>query len=127
MNKERLLRLADFLETTVSEEQFSLHTWMSGNVGECGTVACACGWATQIPEFAEAGLKIEPRQFANTIVYGGHAGFSAAMLFFDLDYNESEYLFDSVRYPRVSMNKPVGIHCVISRIRIFVETGKVLT
>ena len=46
MNKERLLKLAEFLDT-VPEEKFDFSVWQS-----------AVGWACTIPEFKEAGLSL---------------------------------------------------------------------
>lgn len=50
MNKERLLKLAEFLETSVPNEEFDLGSW------RCGTTACAVGWACTMPEFTQQGL-----------------------------------------------------------------------
>lgn len=62
MNKERLLKLADLLDT-VPPEGWTFSTWARADnwseppiIGHRGTVACAAGWATTIPEFAAAGL-----------------------------------------------------------------------
>lgn len=55
---DRLLRLADFLDT-VPPEQFDYNIWFNGTaLGECGTTACALGWATAIPEFQALGLEL---------------------------------------------------------------------
>lgn len=73
MNVRLLTILADFLDQLPSD-QFDLHTWLeTGNLNDkavaeltvaemlaekdCGTTACAIGWACTIPEFQEAGLK----------------------------------------------------------------------
>lgn len=58
--KKRLLMLADFLDN-LPEERFDYSHWAGDNWGgksdlSCGTTACALGWATTIPELAEAGL-----------------------------------------------------------------------
>lgn len=55
MNTQRLKTLADFL-LTVPEKQFDIEIWHREN--ECGTVACAAGWACTIPEFNAAGLRL---------------------------------------------------------------------
>ena len=73
MNKRRLLALADFMET-VPRKHFDMNYWLkvfvwSGyqklidvdhgegekKLGECGTAACALGWATQVPALRRAG------------------------------------------------------------------------
>lgn len=52
-----LKKLADFLETEVTDKQFNIETYLSnsGNyinvdivVSECGTVGCAVGWASSL-------------------------------------------------------------------------------
>ncbi len=52
MNRERLEVLADFLEA-LDPKQIRMDFWFD----ECGTVACAGGWACRIPEFQAAGLR----------------------------------------------------------------------
>lgn len=85
MNKERLFRLADYMEA-VKPEKINMNQWLTtadyegaqktlqkgisfsredGSLkyfevlpeGYCGTAACVLGHATFIPEFREAGLK----------------------------------------------------------------------
>lgn len=59
--KRRLLKLADFLETADLPGEFNLETmaqdWRAGQP-QCGTQACALGWATTIPSFRKAGLSL---------------------------------------------------------------------
>lgn len=53
---ERLMMLASFLEK-LPPERFNFRVWgTKTKLDDCGTVACAFGWATQIPAFAEMGL-----------------------------------------------------------------------
>lgn len=40
---------------SLRDEQFNLSVWQS----DCGTVACAIGWAATIPEFQELGLRMD--------------------------------------------------------------------
>lgn len=60
MHAERLLRLADFLDTLPSYrfkfDQWVGFDWKGAPDLSCGTTACALGWATTIPEFRELGL-----------------------------------------------------------------------
>jgi hypothetical protein len=54
MNKERLLKLADFLDA-LPPERFNYGSWVGDDWKgmqdlSCGTTACALGWATTIPE-----------------------------------------------------------------------------
>jgi hypothetical protein len=64
--KKRLLTLAKFLRT-VPKKRFKMWTWATGDFcgkknepkhNECGTAACAMGWACTIPSFRRAGLKL---------------------------------------------------------------------
>ena len=45
MNQERLLRLAEHLDT-VNEKQFDMSNW--ARQSNCGTVCCACGHACNL-------------------------------------------------------------------------------
>lgn len=90
MNKERLKTLADFLENLVENgNKFDMGTWFREN--ECGTTACALGWATKIPEFKDAGLGVDP--VCSWIEYEGLYNANAAMAFFGLDGSETRSLF----------------------------------
>jgi hypothetical protein len=82
MNKiqaKRILKLADFLKT-VPPEKFDMtrfagsmesNTWGSyvtrrllagKKIGDCGTTACAAGWATTMPVFRKLGLVLRNRE-----------------------------------------------------------------
>jgi hypothetical protein len=119
MDSERLLKLADFLET-VDPDRFYYGNWVGTRrfpwMGDpdmtCGTTACALGWATQIPEFRAAGLELVKLE-GNSDKLGAYHGaimlrgadqtgvwysavelsISSAMRFFDLDESEARFLF----------------------------------
>lgn len=60
MNRERLLKLADFLET-LPPSRFNFSSWFGNGADgrpdiSCNSTACALGWATAIPEFRALGL-----------------------------------------------------------------------
>jgi hypothetical protein len=63
VNSKRLLKLAKFLETKVPKGRFNYDIVFSNysvklkGGPECGTAACAMGWACSIPEFRKLGLK----------------------------------------------------------------------
>jgi hypothetical protein len=63
VNSKRLLKLAKFLETKVPKGRFNYEVVFSRysvkfkGGPECGTAACAMGWACSIPEFKKLGLK----------------------------------------------------------------------
>lgn len=109
MNKERLTKLADFLDT-VPEHKFDLESWRSDSTGDeswealvddahllnfdCGTTGCAVGWACVMPEFQAEGLAWG--------VWGptatGYSGWFAVMDFFGLKRVDAEYLFSGSEY-----------------------------
>jgi len=89
---QRLLRLAEFL-ATVPRKRFDMGKWV------CGTTACAAGWAHNIPEFREAGYRLN---WAVGPMFNDERGFRALRLFFELkNAFESEHLFgcNHVRTP----------------------------
>lgn len=59
MNIERLTRLKEIMQTVHDEKKpFTLATWvyLGSRPGECGTTACAMGYAALDPEFQKQGL-----------------------------------------------------------------------
>lgn len=61
--KNRLLKLADFLET-VPPKRFRFSSWVGDDWQgredlSCGTTACAVGWASTIPAFRKLGLRLK--------------------------------------------------------------------
>ncbi len=91
MNAERLTKLAEHLKT-VKPETFSMSFW------NCGYTACAGGHACDIPEFKELGLTLVlERDDMSQIHYDGYSGFSAIEKFFDLNEQQSHYLFGSFK------------------------------
>jgi hypothetical protein len=94
-----LLTLADFLEE-LPADRFNYRVWVGGEWKgkadlSCGTTACALGWATTIPEFADRGLLLVrvigvrggvPR-------YRGVLGLEAASEFFGIPQVDAGFLF----------------------------------
>lgn len=92
---------------------------------ECGTVACAVGYATLDPVFNEQGLTATPcGQPMIFRVEDGHilSGWAAVRDFFDLDQMTAGHLFDSMCYP--SDEEGTAMH-VAQRIRRHLETGTI--
>lgn len=127
MNRERLLRLADHLDT-LPAESFDMGHWGVLNPRGCGTVCCALGHACFIPEFAAEGLRLdfgtdqEPDdagELAMVVLYRGGlwyaTGYRAAAALFDIPARLAHDLFDPARYDAV----PEDIHPrdVAGRIR----------
>jgi hypothetical protein len=132
MNKKRLLKLADYLET-VPRKRFNMDHWASAKFcgkpkepeHECGTSACALGWACTIPSFKRAGLKfIECGSNFWTHIdlvpdFEGSTGYGAAASLFGIRYSQAEWLFS----PESPARTPKQ---VAKRIRKFVESdGKI--
>lgn len=121
MNIDRLTKLADLLDT-VPVDKFDLNYWGEARTryspapehldiakDECGTTACACGWACTIPEFREAGLHLElvssvwrpsydlvyEKTELDRLPMGKvtYTNLSAAAAFFDLSRDAAERLF----------------------------------
>lgn len=127
-HKERLLKLADFLET-VPKKNFNLETFAESDKDEsinsfikrfrkkeCGTTGCALGWCTVV--FPRK-FKFEHNFCNSDCDIGLNMGWETADEFFGLRRIESEYLFMKDKYP---LNKRTP-KCVSKRIRKFVETG----
>jgi hypothetical protein len=97
MNRQRLLRLADHLDT-VPKELFNMRTWYTSYRG-CGTVACAAGHAAAVPEFKDEGFALETTDDCEKEpVYKGHTGFEACSAFFKLDFNTNQRIFTRYSY-----------------------------
>jgi hypothetical protein len=107
----RLTKLADYMEGLPKKayEHFYMGTFFhhSGSHGtdanrgqalgekhllDCGTSACALGWAATVPDFKKAGLKLEyhGNGYANVICPNATNAMDAAMAFFDLESNADQ-------------------------------------
>ena len=119
MNKIRLAKLADFLET-VPEDKFNMDVWAYlGNktsLGDCGTAGCALGWATKI--FPELTINFSFSNPYPDLYFEGFRNYSALELFFDLDFELSRDLFSALRYPDPANISPQE---VANKIRQAVE------
>lgn len=128
---KRLRLLADRLET-VPPDQFDIDMWAGASprpepgkaptVGDCGTVACAVGWATTVPELSRAGLRLAWCGVSAYPVYGGLTDGPAVAAFFGLSEQEEEQLFRGESYPPHREVTPLG---VARRVRAFLA-GEVL-
>lgn len=119
MNIERLEKLATFLNDYVAKlpkDRFNMNTWADKDnkrkkLGECGTVACALSWATAIPEFSRAGLKLSIGNLGNnvyteySVVYKNKHTIYAAREFFNIsDYVVTDIFLKS-RTAKIAANK----------------------
>ncbi len=104
MNAERLLYLADGLET-VPSKRFKMHSWFVGKFcgkpkepthHSCKSSACAMGWGTTLPKFKKLGLKnIEGMPRIKNDRDCQLSGFQAAEYIFEISALESRYLFEA--------------------------------
>lgn len=114
----RLTKLADFMDALPPEarKHFDMGRWFKHNgmhkvkdevsalrKFDCGTSACAAGWACAVPEFRRAGLTIS----GNDVLYDGYSAkdsFTALSVFFDIPMTgHLGYLFgntDNIRTPK---------------------------
>jgi hypothetical protein len=114
VNKERLSRLADFVEENVEPARFNMNVWYSVEEG-CGMAACLGGWATHVPEFRVAGFRLRPYDGSPSyekpdggVVYG----FGACQAFFELDGQTTMGLFSPSSY-----EPGVSLATVVKRVR----------
>lgn len=98
--RKRLLKLADHLDI-VPNRKFDLACW------DCGTTACAMGYACRMPSFNKAGLRLG--KLTATPYYKNWAGFEAAQKFFGLGQVEALTLFSPSYNPLGYKATPKGI------------------
>lgn len=103
---KRLVKLANFLRE-LPKRKFCFADIINGRPNECGTKACALGWAGLMPEFNKAGFKTfidegegedEDGYDDGNIKYKDktgrtHCGLIAADMFFGLTDSETDGLF----------------------------------
>jgi len=119
LNKERLLHLAEILESDASNPtgiKFDLAIWGVG-AGEmdCGTKGCAVGLACLHPDFKAQGLRMgrsEP-------MFDGYQGWEAVDEFFGTDHLQSTLLFSDDSYADAGLptEGAEGERAVARRIR----------
>jgi len=136
MNKDRLLKLADFVEANAVDNKFNMTTYFSNSVTKpedlqhnCGTIACLAGWGCLVPEFRKDGYHTELYDLINPQLgivpaYNGKKMFDALQDFFEISAQESFYLFGEYADDEetVSRNNE-GVEQAVARLRDFVATG----
>lgn len=108
-NIKRLQQVVRVLENLPRTARVDMWIWAN----ECGTVACAAGWAGQDPWFRRRGFKLD--KVRERVTYFGHYGFVAIEEFFDLTEEESGHLFAEDAHNRRD---------VIRRFRRFIRKQK---
>lgn len=138
MNTERLEHLKTIL-SQVPKDKFDLGLWIKGAkedgkefsqlIGDCGTSACAVGWACTDPEFNKQGLSYEldfddmdeftpVEKVQGRPYFEGRCGFDAVGLFFDISHGVANWLFIEDDYADNHESEKVTTDMVINRIDI---------
>lgn len=147
LSKRRLMLLVEKLHSILNE-RFDYTRWVGCDWEgapdlSCGTTACALGWATAVPELAEAGLclcgtgldiyvSLTPEAQSVAQWKQAHryysAPFKAASFVFGITEREAEYLFLPTEMPPFYLNNlessPSGLATakeVADHIEAFVE------
>ena len=135
-HRQRLEKLVDLLEKKIPPEKFDMKLWMRVsftalsdlhkssvyddlvlepiNANICGSAGCALGWATTIPSFEKAGLRLfnKVKKDGNTLTSWGcivrlvnpktgefiASTYDAAAIFFGITYDEAVGLFSFWEY-----------------------------
>lgn len=127
MHEERLLKLAELLETKIEKRTFDIGVFYEEWEGyKCGYAACAVGHAMCDPWFKRRGFTTYEsswRKIAGPLnKKTGSIGWDAVEEFFDINNEESDLLFTPLSYPEYTYN-PTPKQ-VAKRIRKFVKEKK---
>ena len=117
MRKDRLTKLANFLEEKVKPQWFDLGIFCSRGFEKqkCGSVACAIGWMSAA--FPRSGITIH----RGLVSWKEYSNFEAAREFFEIDRELCFHLFNPMNYPS---NRGARMD-VVRRIRQTVKKAKV--
>ena len=133
MNIQRLQRLIEILKT-VPDNKFNINAWQS----ECGTVACAIGWALLDKDFNDQGFVYNSRNphdlAAPSIVGKDLSAIESICYFFDIDKKTARNIFYSSGY----MHSNPSVRQVIMKLENLIKkqavcvyamdsSGKILT
>jgi hypothetical protein len=130
MHKQRLLKLAGLLEKDAKRKtgvKFDLKYWGTTEKikdlteANCNTTACAIGLACVSGEFKRAGLDFRVEGNGAIVpMFEGDDEFGAVNGFFEIDQDESLFLFSDKSYPKKERAGAIGERAVAQRIRDFV-------
>src|SRR5262245_9048968 len=98
--RSMLNELADFLDR-LPAQRFDYSKWVGSSWAgasdlSCGTTACAAGWATTLPSFKEAGLKLESYSYFDNggiVTHGDEVGTVAVADALGITHNDAVFLF----------------------------------
>ncbi len=126
LTRRKLRKLANFLETHVKPDWFDLDSFATRGFTkkECGSTACALGWATVC--FPKSGLSLVEgednwMQFRFDHNSVSDFDFGAATNFFNITMSMALCLFDPEEYESAHSDKKE----VIERLRSLASTGKI--
>lgn len=95
--RERLAFLANKLREPLPKNlTFNIRVWMTSI--ECGTAACAIGYATLVPELAADGLILEKGSLIP--FYKGNWEYDACAVFFGIKVHLAKHFFHPDNYPK---------------------------
>lgn len=124
MNKERLLKLANFVKK-LDKDDFDLGVVRQEL--ECGTIACAIGWC---PNAFPGEVYYHSFHKENCSVYLSDAfvfpignGMSGAMLFFGLTEQEFHFLFTPDGYSNICDREDISTSTFVGRVQRFVNNN----
>lgn len=143
--KERLAKLADFIEKVVPSQHFNMEIFVEGDCKvlkevaktgkpqkekdrDCGSACCAIGW---LPALFPRSFKWKDNNDLNDyfdIIHkeSGKEAFEGAEEFFSINDDQSQYLFDPWSYQAGRNGNKIRKSTVINRLRRFVkEDGRV--
>ena len=101
IHKDRLLKLADYLENKVKDEWLNMYSWASKGfkTKTCGSTACALGWATVVfPEDlvlhgTNSPLCVDFKKAAENVDSLINRPLAVAVEFFGISAMDAEYVF----------------------------------
>lgn len=138
MRTDRLLKLAGALEADAKNPvgiKFDLGTWadFKGKAPklDCGTTACAFGFAAISGIFKKEGLDYKAEIYGSsgegdiTVTFEGEEGMAAAAKFFDIGSIEAHKLFTSGYYSGKETTGTEGEMEVVKRLRAVVNDPSV--
>ena len=96
MNVDRL-RHAVAVAKQIPPDQLNMNDWW------CGTVGCIAGHLCQDPEIRHEGLRLFEFSLVGTpprlvVFFGEYIGFTGLEKYFDIEWEQAEYLFGSDGY-----------------------------
>lgn len=125
--REKLGQVIRVLDEVIEQNRgFNICSWLQEL--ECGTAACAIGYAAQDQWFIDRGLHLVKGEMSFAKIafwpmYDGYSDFTAINKFFGLSRVESMYLFSNGDYMRYSNAYRITALVVKKRINRVLQRG----